>query len=173
MLIFFFSIMVFHRNDFLIVSIVLLVKNFQTEATHSLFWLFWRGKRLKWESDVNVTVLSSAMAFCACRRVMKNEHRFFECWAVWCLTDWGRFERRVVVRTHAGSWWRGLLDLSCVVLDFVTDDTEWHLCNECWLLFKLKQWSALITFYSFPCIIIFSIFVNMKCIFKWMLTFKG
>lgn len=34
MLIFFVSIMVFHRSDFLILSIVLIVKNLKTTATH-------------------------------------------------------------------------------------------------------------------------------------------
>lgn len=83
MLISFVSFMVSHRNDFLIVSIVLLVKNLQTEATHSLFWLFRRGKRLKWEWDVHITVLSSAAAFCARRGVMRNEHHCFGC----CLCE--------------------------------------------------------------------------------------
>jgi len=104
---------------------------------------------------------------------MKNEHHFFECWDVWCLTNQGSFERRVVVRTHTGTWWGGLLDLSWVVPDFVMDASEWSLWNECRLLFKLKQWSALIIFYSCPCIIIFNLCeYKVYVILKWMLTFK-
>lgn len=66
------------------------------------------------------------------RVLFKKDHHFFNHWVVlgWVMSSGLReFERRDVIRTHWQSV-RRLSDLSCAVLDLVTDDT-WYVSNEC------------------------------------------